>query len=104
MKKIFITGGAGYVGSVLTPYLLKKGYEITVLDLMLYGDTLNKDKNLNIIKGDIRDKQLLNKMGYNSNNYVVFLDPMWSGPLYKMHKVIDLKYGEINVIDFIKNN
>jgi nucleoside-diphosphate-sugar epimerase len=33
MRKIFITGGAGYVGSVLTPYLLKKGYEISVFDL-----------------------------------------------------------------------
>lgn len=65
-------------------------------------------KNIICVNYDIIDlmknKQLLNKMGYNSNNYVVFLDPMWSGPLYKMHKVIDLKYGEINVIDFIKNN
>ena len=61
MKKIFITGGAGYVGSVLTPYLINKGHEITVLDLMLYGDTLKKDKNLNIIKGDIRNTELLKK-------------------------------------------
>ena len=35
MKKIFITGGAGYVGSVLTPYLINKGHTITVFDLML---------------------------------------------------------------------
>ena len=45
MKKIFITGGAGYVGSVLTPYLISKGHKITVFYLMLYGDTLKKDKN-----------------------------------------------------------
>ena len=37
MKKIFITGGAGYVGSKLVPKLLKLGYEVTVLDLMIYG-------------------------------------------------------------------
>ena len=38
MKNIFITGGAGYVGSSLVLLLLKKGYEITVFDLMIYGE------------------------------------------------------------------
>ena len=37
-KKIFVTGGAGYVGAVLIPRLLDKGYEVTVLDLMIYGE------------------------------------------------------------------
>ena len=37
MKKIFITGGAGYVGSNLVPKLLDLGFEVTVLDLMIYG-------------------------------------------------------------------
>ena len=61
-KKIFITGGAGYVGAVLTPYFLEKGYEVTVLDLMIYGDEVLPDhNNLKIIKGDIRDKDLLKK-------------------------------------------
>ena len=47
MKKIFITGGAGYVGAQLTPFLLKKGYKVTVLDLMIYGETvLKKNPNL----------------------------------------------------------
>jgi len=61
-KKIFITGGAGYVGAVLTPYLLEKGYKVTVLDLMIYGETvLKKNPNLKIIKGDIRDIELLSR-------------------------------------------
>ena len=63
MKKIFITGGAGYVGSVLTPYLISKGYEVTVLDLMIYGsDVLKTNKNLKVIKGDLRDQDLLKKI------------------------------------------
>ena len=42
MSKILITGGAGYVGSVLTPYLLNKGHKVTVVDLMIYGEEVLK--------------------------------------------------------------
>ena len=38
--KIFITGGAGYVGSKLVPKLLEHGHEVTVLDLMIYGESV----------------------------------------------------------------
>ena len=37
-NKIFITGGAGYVGSMLVPRLLKDGHSVTVIDLMWFGD------------------------------------------------------------------
>ena len=62
MSKILITGGAGYVGAVLTPYLLNKGHKITVIDLMIYGkEVLSKNPNLRVIKGDVRDANLLEK-------------------------------------------
>ena len=61
--KIFITGGAGYVGAALTPHLLSLGHHVTVLDLMIYGDeVLKKQKNLTVCKGDIRDQNLLKKL------------------------------------------
>ncbi|HTF02978.1 MAG TPA: SDR family oxidoreductase, partial [Bacteroidia bacterium] len=60
MKNIFITGGAGYVGSILVPKLLAKGYRVTVLDLMIYGkEVLPEHPQLNAVKGDIRDQDLL---------------------------------------------
>ena len=63
MNKIFITGGAGYVGAVLVPNLLENGYVVTVLDLMIYGENvMPSHPNLNAVKGDIRDQALLQKL------------------------------------------
>lgn len=65
LKNVLVTGGAGYVGAVLVPKLLDKGYRVKVLDLYIYGDDVLdsvKDKSrLEQIKGDIRDKELLKK-------------------------------------------
>jgi nucleoside-diphosphate-sugar epimerase len=56
MKRILITGGAGYVGSVLVPHLLAKDYAVTVYDILWYGrDHLPPHPNLRVIEGDIRD-------------------------------------------------
>ncbi len=65
-KKILVTGGAGYVGAVLVPKLLAKGYQVKVLDLYLYGDDVlkesRKNPNLEEVKGDMRDVALLEKI------------------------------------------
>lgn len=61
--KILITGGAGYIGSKLVPQILKFDHEVTVLDLMIYGENvLDNHKNLTKIKGDIRNHNLLKKI------------------------------------------
>ena len=71
MKKVFITGGAGYVGSKLVPKLLQLGYEITVLDLMIYGEKVLDDHiNLKKVKGDIRDLALLEKIIPGHDNLI----------------------------------
>ena len=61
LKNILITGGAGYVGNVLTPRLLDDGYAVTVYDIMYFNkDTLPlSHPNLKVIEGDIRDTERL---------------------------------------------
>ena len=83
--KIFITGGAGYVGAVLTPYLLEKGHKVTVFDLMIYGENiLKKNKNLKIIKGDIRDTELLNK-AMSDHEIVIHLACISNDPSFELN-------------------
>ena len=85
MKKILITGGAGYVGAVLTPYLLNKGHKITVIDLMIYGEeVLGKNPNLKIIKGDIRDTSLLERELPN-HDIVIHLACISNDPSFELN-------------------
>lgn len=63
--QVLVTGGAGYVGAVLVPQLLAKGYRLKVLDLYIYGDVLSPiqdNPRLEQVKGDIRDQELLRKV------------------------------------------
>jgi len=66
IERVLVTGGAGYVGSVLVPKLLGKGYHVKVLDLYLYGedvlDAVKGNPDLEQIKGDIRDRALLERV------------------------------------------
>jgi len=55
LQNVLVTGGAGYVGHVLTPRLLAQGYRVTVYDTLYFGCRLPNDANLRVIKGDIRD-------------------------------------------------
>lgn len=62
-REVLVTGGAGYVGSVLVPKLLASGHRVKVLDLFLFGeqvfDGVKEHENLELIKGDIRNRELL---------------------------------------------
>ena len=65
-KKVLITGGAGYIGSMLCTKLIELGYKVTVVDLLKYDKgSLNHlyfHKNFELIKEDIRKKNLLKKI------------------------------------------
>ena len=88
MKKIFITGGAGYVGSKLVPKLLALGYEVTVLDLMIYGESVLDDHNkLKKVKGDIRDKSLLEKL-IPGHNILIHLACISNDPSFELNPAL----------------
>ena len=63
--KILITGGAGYIGSVMTPMLLEVGHEVTVIDNVMYQQMSLLDschhKNFIFRRGDVRDKRLVSE-------------------------------------------
>jgi nucleoside-diphosphate-sugar epimerase len=56
--KVLVTGGAGYIGSVFVRELIKRGYNVTVLDLMLFGDSslrdIAREKGVSVVKADVR--------------------------------------------------
>lgn len=61
--KILVTGAAGYIGSVLTPTLLKAGHKVTAVDNFMYNQSslldCCLDENLTVIRGDVRNKSLM---------------------------------------------
>lgn len=64
--KILVTGGCGYIGSVLIPKLLDLGHSVIVYDIMWFGNFLKEDKNLTIIHGDIRNTDSIPMEGIDS--------------------------------------
>lgn len=88
LKTILVTGGAGYVGAVLAPKLLNKGYRVKVLDLYLYGmdvlSSVGDDPNLHEIKGDIRDQPLLDSI-MRDVDAVIHLACISNDPSYELN-------------------
>jgi nucleoside-diphosphate-sugar epimerase len=87
-KKIFITGGAGYIGSALIPKLLDKGYKVTIYDCLFHGGNhllpFFRNKNFNFIRGDIRDYKKL-KESVRGQDVVVHLAALVGFPACRMN-------------------
>ena len=85
---VLVTGGAGYVGSVLVPKLLAAGHRVTVLDLYLYGEDLfapyRGNPNLIEVKGDLRDPVAV-KRALTGCNAVIHLACISNDPSFELN-------------------
>ena len=75
--KILLTGGCGYIGTNLTNALLGLGHQITVVDIMWFGNYLSSHKNLTVIQADIRD---IDKVPMQDVNTVIHLANIANDP------------------------
>lgn len=88
-RSILVTGGAGYIGSVLVPELLKSGYKVTVLDNFMYGQNsllgCCADKEFDVVRGDVRDEAVLKPLLKNAD-YIIPLAALVGAPLCNRDK------------------
>ena len=104
MTKILVTGGAGFIGSHLVKKLLKN-YEVIAFDNLSTGKISNIPREVNFIRGDIRNKKDLEKI--EKTNYVFHLAAQVSVPFSVSNPNIDAEInilGTINLLDWCKKN
>ena len=106
MNKILITGGAGYIGSKLSTKLVELGYEVTVLDILKFSSKsinhlFSKD-NFKFIKGDVRNKKLINKL-LKKNQFIIPLAALVGAPLCEKNKKEAISVN-LNSIKYLTNS
>ena len=88
--KILVTGGAGYLGSIMVPDLLAAGHKVTVLDnFMFKQDSLNHccyNPNFSVVKGDVRQKSTIAKL-LKSTDVIIPLAALVGAPLCSLDPV-----------------
>ena len=96
--KILVTGGAGYIGSLLIPELLNLGYKVRVLDNLMYGQTsllpFFIDGNFEFIKGDVRDYKTVKK-AVDGADMIIHLAAIVGAPACRKDRKMarDINYG-----------
>lgn len=104
--KILVTGGSGYIGSILIPELIKLNYEVTVLDNFMYKQSslnhLCVFNNFKIINGDIRDKNLMKSL-LASCDLIIPLAAIVGAPLCSKDPFSAQSINHDAIIDMIDN-
>jgi len=110
MNNVLITGGAGYIGSILTEKLLQSGYNVTVLDSLIYNQLsllgFCHNKQFKFVHGDVRNETLLKEL-VDSVDVIIPLAAIVGMPACKSYPqvAIDVNYKHIvNVLKFAGKN
>jgi nucleoside-diphosphate-sugar epimerase len=100
MKTVLITGGAGYLGSVLTEVLINKGYKVTVLDNLTYKQTsvapFVYNPNFNFVLGDVTDNATLRPL-VESHDVIIPLAAIVGMPACKANPELTVKVNYLQV-------
>lgn len=106
MKKILITGAAGYIGSMLSTKLVQEGYEVTAVDIFKYEkNSLNHlffFKNFKLIKADVNDEAILKKI-IKKQDFIIPLAALVGAPLCEKNKSIAIKTNVNSIKNLVKN-
>jgi len=109
MKKILITGGAGYIGSILATKLIQLGHQVTVVDLLKYSSSslnhLYNSKNFIFFHEDVSNKKVMKSL-ISKNEYIIPLAGLVGAPLCEKYKkdAININYKAIkDCVNFAKN-
>ena len=100
--KVLITGGAGYIGSLLCEYLLSQKFKVTVIDNFLFSqNSLNSyynNKNFDVISMDVRDQELIKYV--KKNDIIIPLAALVGAPLcdYKKQETTDVNLNSVKRI------
>jgi len=110
MKKVLITGGAGYLGSVLTEVLLNKGYYVTVLDNLIYKQTsvapFAYHPNFNFVLGDVTIESILKPL-VESHDVIIPLAAIVGMPACKAQPELTVRvnYHQVrNIVKWVTKN
>jgi nucleoside-diphosphate-sugar epimerase len=106
MKNILITGGGGYIGSMLTTELIKLGHKVTVIDLLKFDQgSLNHlyfENNFKFINADVRNLSLLKKH-ISKNEFIIPMAALVGAPLCDKNKKEALETNFLAIKKILKN-